>query len=67
MEEEIRYLMVVYKQMTEKLIAKWPNGVEKISIRDYRTAVSELAVASTLEMVIDDLRSALNRHTDDGK
>lgn len=67
MEEEIRELMVVYKQMAEQLTAKWPNGVEKINIRDYRAAVSELAVASTLEMVIDDLRSALNRHTDDGK
>lgn len=67
MEEEIRELMVVYKQMAEKLTAKWPNGVEKISIKKYREAVSELAVASTLEMVIDDLRSALNRHTDDGK
>ena len=53
--------------MAEQLTAKWPNGVEKISIRDYRTAVSELSVASTLEMVIDDLRNALNRHTDDGK
>ena len=53
--------------MAEQLTAKWPNGVEKINIRDYRAAVSELAVASTLEMVIDDLRSALNRHTDDGK
>ena len=67
MEEEIRELAAVYAKMAENLTARWPNGIEKLNGKDYRPAVSDLAIAGTLEMVAKDLQKVLDRHMDDRK
>ena len=67
MEEELKELAAAYMAAAKGLESKWPNGLEKIGLKDYRQAVSDLAIASAMEMAAEDIRKIIDRHSDDGK
>lgn len=68
MEEEIKKLITQYRQLAEKLTAKWPDGLEKVKGKDYTIAVKDLATASILEVVAVDLNKIIEEEGyDDGK
>lgn len=67
MEEEIKKLITQYKQLAEKLTAKWPEGLEKVKGKDYVIAAKDLATACILEVVAVDLNKIIEAEADDRK
>lgn len=66
-DSELIGLLAGWENYAERMMQKWPNGLEKVEGHRYREAVSDLATAATLEMVVSDLRKCLDCHKRDGK
>lgn len=66
-DSELIGLLAGWENYAERMMQKWPNGLEKVEGHRYREAVSDLATAATLEMVVSDLRKCLDCHECDGK